>query len=58
MAQQQPDEDRRDLMFGAKKFKEVAEEYITMHKRDLRPTSYASYLHLLKKRILPVLGEQ
>lgn len=57
MAQQQPGEDRRDLMFGAKKFKEVAEEYITMHKRDLRPTSYASYLHLLKKRILPALGE-
>lgn len=44
-------------MFWVKKFMEVAEEYMAVHKRDLRPTSYASYLHLLQKRILPSIGE-
>lgn len=40
-----------------KTFVEVAEEYMELHRKDLRPTSYASYLHLLQKRIFPSLGK-
>ena len=44
-------------LFNSKKFKEVSEEYMVAHRADLRPTSYANYLHLLKQRIIPEVGE-
>lgn len=44
-------------LFNSKKFKEVSDEYMAAHKADLRPTSYANYLHLLKQRIIPEVGE-
>lgn len=44
-------------IFAKKTFAEVADEYMTAHKLELRPTSYASYLHLLHRRIIPAVGE-
>ena len=41
---------------GSMIFKEVAAKYMDFRKADLRPTSYASYLHLLEKRIIPKVG--
>lgn len=43
-------------IFAKKTFAEVADEYMTAHKSELRPTSYASYLHLLRRRIIPAVG--
>lgn len=37
-------------------FKEAAMKYMETRRKDLRPTSYASYLHLLEKRIIPEVG--
>lgn len=44
-------------LFYSKNFKEVSEEYMKIRKDELRPTSYASYLHLLKRRIIPEVGK-
>lgn len=41
-----------------KNFMEVSKEYMECRKRDLRASSYASYKHLLEKKILPLLGEK
>lgn len=40
-----------------KRFKDVSDEYMETRKMDLRPTSYASYTHLLQRRIIPAVGE-
>lgn len=40
-----------------KKFKDVSKEYMEIRKQDLRPTSFASYMHLLQKRIVPAVGD-
>lgn len=39
------------------KFSDVAAEYMELHKSELRPTSYGSYMHLLERRIIPAVGE-
>lgn len=40
-----------------KKFKKAAKKYLESQKYRLRPSSYASYSHLLYKRIIPKIGE-
>ena len=38
------------------RFTDVSTEYMEFRKPELRPTTYASYMHLLKRRIIPVVG--
>ena len=40
-----------------KKFKKAAKKYLESQMNRLRPSSYASYSHLLYKRIIPLIGE-
>lgn len=44
-------------LFNSSKFEDVSLEFLEMHKPNLRPTTYANYLHLLLKRILPRIGD-